>query len=184
MRVTRTPERTLAKQNAEAIAELTGSKVLRYNRIHQYEPTWSYRVPLHADDFWFSILVSDGSYMLSGEHKRQRAYIAPFAFSFKYPWTNLATTQLLPEISGKLKVQTFSAKISDDSAFVGSPILNELGATLSKIDFDRVDIFFLNSVQIHFISEFEDALTCVQTCELLRKQVLTCFELLHVTKTK
>lgn len=175
-------KRKVAKQHARIIAELIESRVLSYNRNHSNEPTWYYRVPIHTSDFWFSILVSDSHFMLKGSHKRYRAFLEPFAFSFKNPWMNLGTTTFLPKVSGKLNTQTFSSKISDDTEFDSSEVLSAIAVSLGEIDFDKVDIFFLNSTEIYFLSGFTDAKSCVKTCTVLRTLVLSCFETLQVTE--
>jgi hypothetical protein len=174
--------RKVANQHARTIAELTESKFVSYNRNHLNEPTWYYRVPIHKHHFWFSILVSDGHFMLKGCHNRYRAFADSFAFSFKYPWTNLATTTFLPKVSDELNIHTFSSEISYDSEFSGSAILRTIAESLREIDIDLVHLFFLNSTQIYFVSEFKDAAACVETCASLQALALSCFETLHATE--
>jgi hypothetical protein len=157
--------------------------VLSHSRIIAGEPHCPFRIPCHQGDFWFKVLVSDSAYVLTGEHRRQRAYQAGFAIAFKQPWTNLGVTQHARALSAALGCDVFQSALPNQGNSEDVLLTAPVRDLIRQADFSEVRICFLNSTQIHVSAKLHDPAYCAQQVSLYRALLLTVFHALHETPT-
>jgi hypothetical protein len=172
-------DRAVARRHAAEIARLLDSEAVSYRRITLGEPQCSYRVPFHAEDFWFKVLVSDTDFVFTGEHRRRESFTVPFCASLKQGWQNLAATTLLPRLSAELGISVYTSKRfteADVSSRVLTPAVRKL---VRQLDLAPVRLLFLNSIQIHATSELITPEHCVRQVRLLRDLLLMVYHETH-----
>jgi len=170
------PNRIVARGHAVEIARLLDSKSISYRRRTSGEPVCLYRIPFHAKDFWFKVLVSDTDYIFTGEHRRQNSFSVPFCAAIKNGWENLRATQHLEALSGKLGYPIYTIERSSEIAVSKKLLEPETRKILSQIDLVPVRLFFINSVQVHFVSELISPERCSHQVRLLRELLLTIYK--------
>jgi len=175
-------ERAVARQHAVEIARLLGSKAVSYRRVTLGEPRCSYRVPFHADDFWFKVLVSDTDFMFTGEHRRREAFTVPFCAALKHPWRNMVATTLLPDLSDELGVYVYVPKDVTEAAVSARLLFPTVQTLVSQLDFAPVRLLFINSIQIHATSELVSPEHCAGQVRLLRELLLRVYHETHDSK--
>jgi len=174
-------ERASARRHAVEIARLLNSEAVSYRRITIGQPKCSYRVPFHAEDFWFKVLVSDTDFVFTGEHRRREAFTVPFCAALKHPWRNMVATTHLPRVSDELGVAVYSQKTCTDAAISEHLFKPTVAALISRLDFTPIRLLFINSIQVTVISELISPEHCTQQVRLLRDLLLTIYHETHDT---
>lgn len=172
-------ERAAARRQAVEIARLIGSKTVSYRRITIGEPRCSYRVPFHAEDFWFKVLVSDTAFVFTGEHRRREAFTVPFCAAIKNPWRNMVATTLRSRVSDELGVAIYSPENITEAAVSAHLLTPACSRLLRQLDFAAIRLLFINSIQIRVIAEMVSPEHCAQQVRLLRELLLTIYHEAH-----
>jgi hypothetical protein len=173
------PNRVVARGHAVEIAHLLDSKSISYRRRTSGEPVCLYRIPFHTEDFWFKVLVSDTDYIFTGEHRRQNSFSVPFCAAIKNGWKNLRATEHLAALSSKLGFPIYTIERSSEIVVSKKLLEPKTLKLLSQIDLVPVRLFFINSVQIHFVSELISPERCAHQVQLLRELLLTIYKASH-----
>ncbi len=168
-------DRAIARQHAAEIARLLDSKAVSYRRVTIGEPRCFYRVPFHAEDFWFKVLVSDTDFVFTGEHSRQRSFIVPFCASFKKGWLNLGTITHLPKLSAELGVSVYTQEHHTEATVSSLLLSSSVRKIFQRLNFVPIRLFFINSVQIHVISELVTPQYCVEQVRVMRELLLEVY---------
>jgi hypothetical protein len=174
-------ERAAARGHAVEIARLLDSEAVSYRRITIGQPQCSYRVPFHANDFWFKVLVSDTDFVFTGEHRRREAFTVPFCAALKHPWRNMVATTHLPRVSDELGVAVYSPENFTEAAISVHLLTPAVAALIRRLDFVPIGLLFINSVQINVTSELISPEHCAQQVQLLRELLLTIYHETHDT---
>jgi hypothetical protein len=173
------PDRVIARGHSVVLAGLLNSKAISYRRRILGEPVCLYRIPFHTEEFWFKVLISDTDYIFSGEHRKGDAFSAPFCAAIKHGWRNLQVTERLTTLSAKLGFSVYTIKGSSESIVFKKLLEPHTHKLLSQIDLYPIRLFFINSVQIHFISELISPEHCAHQIRLLRELLLTIYRTSH-----
>ena len=126
----------MARQNAVDVAHLLGSKAVSYRRIVVGEPRCLYRIPFHAEDFWFKVLVSDTDFIFTGEHRRRESFTVPFCATIKDSWQNLGATTLLPALTAELGIPVYTQAGHSEgtvSSYLLSPVIFKFIRECNKV---------------------------------------------------
>lgn len=172
-------ERAAARQHALAVAHLLDSEAISYRRITLGEPRCSFRVPFHAEDFWFKVLLSDTDFVFTGEHRRRDALSVPFCAALKHPWHNVMATTLLPRISEELGYSVYSTESFREAAVSARLLTPAVRTIVRQLDLAPIRLLFINSMQINGVSEFISPEHCTQQVRLLRALLLTIYHETH-----
>lgn len=172
-----------ARRHAAEIARLLNSEAVSYRRITIGQPLCSYRVPFHAEDFWFKVLVADTDFVFTGEHHRRGAVAAPYCAALKHPWRNMIATTHLPRVSDELGVAVYSPERFTETAISAHLLASPVAAIIRRINFIPISLLFINSIQIIVISELISPEHCAQQVRLLRALLLTSYHEAHDTNT-
>ena len=166
-------DRAVARQHAVDLANLLGSKTVSYRRAVIGEPLCYYRVPVHTEDFWFKVLVSDTDFVFTGEHRKRGALTVPFCFSVKQGWRNLGTTMPLKTISQELGLAIFAQNSQAEPAVSACLLKPTVHKILYKLDLAPLRQIFINPIQIHAVSELITPQHCAEQVLLLRALLLS-----------
>jgi hypothetical protein len=172
-------DRVVARQHAVEVARLLNSEAVSYRRIVVEEPQCLYRVPFHADDFWFKILFSDTEFVFTGEHRRCGAYVVPFCAAIKRSWPNLVATKHLCSLSSELGIDVYTTDAFTQETVASHLLTPVVRKLIRQLDFFPVSLFFLNSVQVHVVSELISPEHCAKQARLLRELLLTIYHQTH-----
>ena len=167
------PDRAVARKHALEIAGLLKSKAVSYRKQTRGEPRCLYRIPFHSEHFWFKILVSDTAYVFIGEHRRNNSFTASFCAAIKHGWKNLLATKHLPILSAKMSMAVYSTNTFSEEIVSQNLLEPKAQKLISKIDSIPIRLFFINPVQIYFVSELISPKRCVQQVQILRELLLT-----------
>jgi hypothetical protein len=174
-------ERAAARRHAVEIARLLDSGAVSYRRITIGEPQCSYRVPFHAEDFWFKVLLSDKDFVFTGEHRRRDAFTVPFCAALQQSWRNMGATTHLPRVSDELGVAVYAPERFTETAISVHLLTPGVAALVRRLDFAPISLLFVNSIQITVTSRLISPEHCAQQVRLLRTLLLTIFHEAHDT---
>lgn len=168
----------VSRRNSAEVARLLGSKSVRYHRETIGEPKCHYKVGLHTGEFWFTLKLSDRSFVFFGEHRRRDAFVAPgeqigFVVALKLPWPNMVATKPLPGLSERLGVDVFTQAQRSEARCSAVLLHPSVADLIGRVSFTPVHLFFLNHIQIHFTSDFLGSTECVNQSLVLRDLLLT-----------
>lgn len=166
-------DRSVARSRARDIAGLLGTRAVAHDKNSWGEPSCPYKIPLHADDFWFSIFVSDTTYRFTGNHKRGHGEPAHFCLTLKTPWLNMHTTEHNPVLSREFQVPVFLATHMPPDAAQHLQQCESFRQLLKKVDFSSISRVFLNASQIHVWSESIEPTQCAQQVVVFRSILQT-----------
>lgn len=171
--------RAVARRHAVEIARLLDSEAVSYRRVTLGEPRCSYRIPLHAEGFWFKVLVSDTDFVFTGEHRCRESFTVPFIASIKQGWQNLAATTILPRLSAELGISVYTSNRFTEAEVSSRLLAPAVRKLVRQLDFSPIRLLFLNSIQIHVTSELITAADCVRQVRLLRELLLAVYHETH-----
>lgn len=174
-------ERAASRRHAVELARLLNSNAVSYRRITIGQPQCPYRVPFHADDFWFKVLVSDSDFVFTGEHRRREAFTVPFCAALKHPWRTMVATTYLPRVSDELGVAVYSSERFTEAAISASLLAPAAAALVRRMDFPPISRLFINSIQIEVTSKLISPEQCAQQVRLFRELLLTVHQEAHDT---
>jgi hypothetical protein len=176
-------DRRVARSHAIEIASGLGSKPVSYRRRCLGEPQFYYRVPFHADRFWCTVFVSDTAYKFTINPKRDTT-IVDFCVALKQEWHSLRIVKPLPTVSAELGTAVFTS-VHDEEWRVARRLLSPPVKTLlARIELPPVRRFYINDVQIDFLSELITSERCIQQVCLLRDLLLLVNREAYTNKNK
>jgi hypothetical protein len=167
--------RATAKQQAARLATGLKSKPVSFRQVRLGEPEWHYKIPLHVNEFWFKVLVSDEFCLLEGEHRRRDAFSFEFCAAIKTPDRVGNTTQHLMAVSATLGFNVYTLPQCSEQFITDTLLSPAIRTILTQLDCRPLRGLYLNSVQICALCELSDPETVVTQIELYRSLLLKVF---------
>lgn len=168
------PDRTVAKAHAQALAGLLRSKAVSQRRGVIGEPLCLYAVPLHDEEFWFTVRVSDRACVIDARHRRQSAIPVTFAAALGEP--AYANTERVAELSRAVGVDVFTPtepEWRDRAGLLLHPLLRPV---LAEADWTIVRRAALHNVQLDALIDLQHPERAAEQVLVLRRLLLAAFQ--------
>ena len=91
----------------------------------------------------------------------------------------MQATKHLPHTSGELGVAVYAPESFSEKAVAIQLLAPDVRKLVRRIDFTPLRLLFLNSIQIHAVSELISPNHCANQVQLLRALLLTIYRAVH-----
>jgi len=107
-----------AKRLAKEIAALLGSEPKPNRKMVMGKPYSPYQIPIHTDEFYCFVKVSDRSYGFKAERRPKKGFVGDFFVSLKEPSGFMFATKFVPEAYTTLGVRVYRQPFATDEEIV------------------------------------------------------------------
>jgi hypothetical protein len=171
----------LAKESADQIAKQLGSKPRSHSQVILGEPFCPYKIPVHLEDFWCTVFVSDTSYILTANHRRPNKTawdVVDYHVQLKTAKSDkIFKAILLPTTSKAIGIEVFTYYTKWSDAYHKARLTSErLVSIFKKIDFAPISEFKLCPINVRVISSFRFPSDCVEQVQIFRQLMIVVFE--------
>lgn len=167
------PDRAVAKAHAQALAERLGSRAVAQRRGVIGEPLCLYAIPLHDEDFWFTVRVSDRACVIDARHRRQAAITVTLAVALGEP--AYGSTEPAPELSSAIGMAVYAPPEPGWMDAARTLLDPALRPVLREIDGGLVRRAALYNTQLDALIEIQSIERCAEQVAVLRRLLLAVF---------
>jgi hypothetical protein len=173
-------DRQLAKQSATEIARLLGSKRVANQSYVIGEPFCPYKIPMHADEFWCTVFVSDTTYVFRGNHKRPTKEIYGLQdlsvhLKVRRSYWGVRNHKCLTRLSNELSVPMYANR-TDDENFIRDVLLSKaILKHLQRIDFSIISEMHISQLQLSATCCLRSPTHCVEQVKIFQNLLIALF---------
>jgi hypothetical protein len=165
-----------AHESANEVAKLLKSKVQSNDRIVVDEPCYPCKVPIHTDEFYCFVSVSDASFRFSAKRRPKKGPVADFFVSLKFPSPHMFAKTRATEASTTLGVEVFRQPFCSDEEIALTVLSKRMCELFRKIDFKQVSQFQLSPEQLSVAFSCQSAEVCARQALAFRYLVTAAFQ--------
>ncbi len=167
------PDRAVAREAARTLAGLLGSRAVSQRRGVLGEPLCLYAVPLHAEEFWFNVRVSERACVVEARHRRHFTLPATFSVALGQPY--YGNTERSAELSGPAGAEVFVRAEPEWQVRAGLLLHPHLRPLLAELDWTVVRRVALYDIQLNALLDLNDLEAAAEQIRVLRRLLLSTF---------